>query len=178
MLSLLFKVTGGIVVAIGLFIWVARQTLTTVSVTHTFNAPIERVWILWNDPESMKKWWSPKDFTAPVIKNDLRVGGAFLFSMRSPQGEMFWNAGTHKEVIPQQRVVSEMRFSDENGTLMKGADVPVPGVWPDTFLVTAEFRAVDGKTLVTVQEEGIPLIMKMFATMGWKQQFEKLETLL
>lgn len=160
------------------FVLVARQTSSTVYVERVFAAPVEKVWEHWNDPESMKKWWSPKDYTAPVIKNDLRVGGSFLLSMRSPKGEMFWNTGTYKEIVPNRKIVSTLSFSDENGKAVPGAEVKIPGEWPDEITVTVEFHDLNGKTRVQVTEVGIPLIMKFFGNLGWQQQFDKFEVLL
>lgn len=173
--------TGTLVVLILLvvaFVLIARKTSSSVYVERTLPAPVDKVWKLWNDPEAMKKWWGPKGYTAPVVKNDFRVHGAFLLSMRSPNGEMHWNAGTYREIVDRQRIVSAMSFSDEHGKVIPGSEVPVPGEWPDDITVTVEFRETNGGTTVAVTEAGIPLIMKFFATLGWQQQFDKLEALL
>jgi uncharacterized protein YndB with AHSA1/START domain len=139
---------------------------------------VDKVWHVWNDPELMKQWWSPKGYTAPVIKNDLRVGGTFFLSMKSPKGETFYNTGTYKEVVPRERILSKMSFADETGKVIPGAEVRVPGAWPDEVTVVAEFKSLDGKTQVTIKETGIPLVMKVFAKFGWEQQFDKLAALL
>jgi uncharacterized protein YndB with AHSA1/START domain len=178
---MLFKTLSVVVVVLILivaFVFIARGLGSTVYVERTFAAPAEKVWKLWNDPESMKKWWGPKDYSAPVIKNDLRVGGNFLFSMRSPKGEIFWNTGIYKEIVPNARIVSTLSFSDEKGEAIPGSEVKVPGKWPDEITVTVEFKESSGKTTVTITEVGIPLIMKLFGTMGWQQQLDKFETLL
>jgi uncharacterized protein YndB with AHSA1/START domain len=178
---MLFKtlaIVAVVLLLIVILVFIARGRSSTVHVERTVSAPAEKVWKLWNDPESMKKWWGPKDFTAPVIKNDLRVGGTFLLSMRSQKGEVFWNTGIYKEVIPNTKIVSTMSFSDENGKALPGSEVPVPGKWPDEITVTVEFKEANGKTTVVITEVGIPLIMKFFGKLGWQQQLDKFETLL
>lgn len=175
------KILIGLGILVGAFlilVSVARHVSSTVIVERTFNAPLERVWFLWNDTESMKNWWSPKDFTAPVIQNDFREGGLFLLSMKSPNGEMFWNTGTYTQIIPNQKIVSAFSFSDSTGKVLKGSEIPVPGAWPDAITVTVDFKEANRKTTVRVQEDGIPLIMKVLAKMGWEQQFDKFATLL
>jgi len=167
-----------LVVVVAAFVFYARRTPSSMHLRRVLNAPIEKVWGLWTDPEAMKLWWSPKDFTAPVIKSDFRVGGNFLLSMKAPKGEMFWNTGTYKEIIPFKKIVSSLSFSDETGRVVPPAEVPVPGVWPEQIIVTVEFKDLGGKTEVTIQEDGIPLIMKMMARMGWDQQFDKFQKLL
>ena len=37
-------------------------------IERIFDAPVDLVWQAWTDPEHIKRWWGPKDFTAPVIK--------------------------------------------------------------------------------------------------------------
>jgi len=164
-----------LLIGLGRMAW---STTSTVEVERTFKAPVTTVWKLWNDPETIKLWWSPKDYTAPVVKNDLKVGGTYLLSMKSPKGEMFWNVGTYKSIVPNERIISSLSFSDERGKLVPGAQVKVPGRWPDEIVVKVEFKEKDGKTRVSVTEVGIPLIMKLFAKMGWEQQFDKFEKLL
>jgi len=44
-------------------------------ITRVFDAPRELVWNAWTEPESVKRWWGPKGFTAPFCRIDLRVGG-------------------------------------------------------------------------------------------------------
>lgn len=175
---MILKIVVGIVIALAVVILVARKIGSTVQVERTFNAPIVRVWQLWTDEESMKKWWGPTGYDAPVIKNDFRLGGRYLFSMRSPGGKTNWNSGVYKEIVPQQKIVSTMSFSDETGKAIPGAQVKLPGDWPDEIILTMTFTETRGKTTIAITEAGIPLIMKLPAGMGWRQQFDKLEALL
>jgi len=98
--------------------------------------------------------------------------------MKSPKGEMYWNTGVYKEVLPKIRIVSTMSFADAAGPPIPGSEVPVPGHWPNEILVTTEFTQVDGKTKVTVTEVGIPLIVKVLSKIAWQHQFDKVESLL
>jgi Activator of Hsp90 ATPase homolog 1-like protein len=66
------------------------------AITQIFNAPRERVWTAWTDPEQIKRWWGPKIFTSPYCKIDRRVAGKFLFCMRWPDGRENWNTGASR----------------------------------------------------------------------------------
>ena len=55
-------------------------------ITRLFEAPRERVWKAWTEPELVKRWWGPEGFTAPSIKIDLKVGGKYVFAMHGPPG--------------------------------------------------------------------------------------------
>ena len=149
-----------------------------ITVKHTFHAAIETVWDLWNDSESIKEWWSPRHFTAPVIKNDFREGGDYLFSMRAPDGAVSWNSGTYQEIVPLKKIVSIMSFCDENGNFIKANQLGLPGDWPDHIKISVMFEAKGAGTTVTIEESGIPPVMESFAKMGWQQQFEKFDALL
>jgi uncharacterized protein YndB with AHSA1/START domain len=84
-------------------------------VTRVFDAPRALVWKAWTDPKYVMQWWGPKGFTAPSCKIDFRVGGKFLCCMKSPDGQEFWNGAVYHEIIPQEKIVYCMYFSDSNG---------------------------------------------------------------
>lgn len=149
-----------------------------IQITHTLNAPIEKVWHLWNDPESIKKWWSPQHFKAPVIKNDFRVGGSFLYSMQAPDGQMSWNVGTYLEIVQHKKILVTMSFANEKGHVVPASEYGIPGEWPTEVTILAEFRELNGVTEVTITETGIPSVMSVFAKMGWQQQFDKFDLLI
>jgi uncharacterized protein YndB with AHSA1/START domain len=177
-LRMIYKISAGAVLALAVLTFVALRVNTTGSYERTFNAPSDKLWLVWNDPAYIKKWWGPKDFTAPIIRNDPRVGGTYLWSMKSPKGEMSWTTGVYKEVIPNIRIVSTMSFSDATGKAIPGSNAPVPGHWPNEIFVTTEFTESGGKTKVTVTEVGIPLIVRILSKIAWHQQFDKVESLL
>ena len=84
-------------------------------VTRVFDAPRELVWKAWTDPKYVMQWWGPKGFTAPVCKIDFRVGGKFLFCMRTPDGQEGWNGGEYHEIVLHEKIVSSMYFADSKG---------------------------------------------------------------
>lgn len=40
----------------------------------TLNAPREKVWRCWTEPELMKQWFAPAPWTTPRVEIDLRPG--------------------------------------------------------------------------------------------------------
>jgi len=69
------------------------------------NAPREKVYRCWSEPELMKKWFAPKPWTTASVNSDVRSGGASMITMRSPEGQEFPNAGIYLEVVPNERLV-------------------------------------------------------------------------
>ncbi len=84
-------------------------------ITRVFDAPRALVWKAWTDPKYVMQWWGPKGFTTPVCKMDFRVGGKFLYCMRSPDGQEFWNGGEYHEIVLREKIVFSMYFSDAEG---------------------------------------------------------------
>ena len=176
--SLIYKISGAITLMLALLVLGAWNLHTTVRAERTFNAPIADIWRVWNDADSIQKWWGPKGYTALVVRNDVREGGSYLWAMKSAQGRMFWNTGTYKEVVANKKIVSTLSFCNENGIIIPGSQVSVPGKWPDEITVIVEFSDSEGKSTVTVSEVGIPLIVYPLSKMGWAQQFDKIQSLL
>ena len=79
--------------------------------TRLINAPREKVYRAWTDPEILKKWFAPLPYTTPVAELDVRPGGANLIVMRGPDGKDMPNRGVYLEVVPNQRLVSTDAFT-------------------------------------------------------------------
>src|SRR5258707_14832773 len=84
-------------------------------ITRGFDAPRGLVWKAWTDPKYVMQGWGPKGFTAPVCKMDFRVGGKFLYCMRTPDGQEGWNGGEYHEIGPQGKKVDSMYFFCSEG---------------------------------------------------------------
>ncbi|MGB7266020.1 MAG: SRPBCC domain-containing protein [Terracidiphilus sp.] len=94
-------------------------------VTRVFDAPRQLVWKAWTDPQYVMQWWGPKGFTAPVCKMDFRVGGKFLFCMRAPDGQEFWNGGEYFEIVLHEKIVYSMYFADAEGNKVEAAQLGI-----------------------------------------------------
>jgi len=74
-------------------------------ITRVFDAPPALVYKVWTEPEHIKNWWGPGPFTAPRCEVDLKVGGEYLYVMRSPDGQEFTVAGRYIEIVENQKLV-------------------------------------------------------------------------
>jgi uncharacterized protein YndB with AHSA1/START domain len=75
------------------------------TLTRIIDAPREKVFRAWTDPELLKQWFAPKPWTTSMAELDVRPGGANLIVMRSPEGEEFPNRGVYLEVVKNERLV-------------------------------------------------------------------------
>jgi uncharacterized protein YndB with AHSA1/START domain len=123
-------------------------------IIRVFDAPVEKVWAAWSNPEIIQKWWGPKDFTAPHVTVDFRVGGTYLYAMHGPAGTVFdmdmWSGGTYTEIVPMERIAYRDHFADKDGNAVLPAQYGMADL-PDEMSVVVEFEQVaGGKTKVTL----------------------------
>ncbi|MFC7157374.1 SRPBCC domain-containing protein [Halomarina halobia] len=139
-----------------------------VTIHRTFDAPRERVFEAWTDPERVSQWWGPEGFTVPHCEMDARPGGGFRIDMRAPDGTVYSNAGEFNEVVePERLVVTSRAFEDEDGNF--GLEVRQ----------TVTFVDRDGKTELTLRAEVVtatPDVAEALEGMetGWNQSLDKL----
>ena len=67
---------------------------TKVTVETTVNAPVEKVWKSWSEPQHITKWCAASDdWHAPKAENDLRTGGTFSTRMEAKDGSFGFDFG-------------------------------------------------------------------------------------
>lgn len=154
--------------------------LERMTITRTFDAPRELVWKAWTDPKYVSQWWGPKDFTTPVCKMDFRVGGKFLYCMKSPDGQEFWNAGEYHQIVPYEKIVLSMYFADAEGNKV---DPEHYGMQHEAIedahdVVTFEDLG-NGRTKVTfIGNETMEEAAKSGQVEGWNQILDKVAEVL
>jgi len=72
---------------------------------RTVEVPRARVWAAWTQPELVKRWFTPAPWQTVDCEIDLRPGGIFRTTMRSPEGQDFPNVGCFLEVVSEERLV-------------------------------------------------------------------------
>ena len=148
-------------------------------IVRVLDAPRALVWKAWTEPERLKRWWGPRTFTTPVAKIDLRVGGAFLYCMRQPDGKDIWGTGVCREIVPLKRIVYTDSFADEKGNVVPATYYGMSRDFPLEMQVTVTLEDHDGKTKLTLHHVGIPAGPdRDGANQGWNESLDKLaETL-
>lgn len=102
-------------------------TASPITVETTVNAPIEKVWDAWNNPEDIKQWCvgSP-DWHTPSASVELKEGGTFTTRMEAKDGSMgFDMSGTYTTVSEHKEIAYTMgdgrkvriTFEDQGGTV-------------------------------------------------------------
>ena len=139
--------------------------------TRVINAPREKVFKAWTDPELLKQWFAPRPYTTPVVELDVRPGGANLLVMRDPQGNDFPNRGVYLEVIENERLV----FTDAYTSAWEPSPKPF-------MTVILTFENEGGKTRYTARARHWTVAdreahEKMGFHEGWGRCTDQLEAL-
>ncbi|WP_017931843.1 SRPBCC family protein [Robiginitomaculum antarcticum] len=85
----------------------------TLTVERTLNAPRDKIWRCWTDPDLLKQWYVPKPWYIPTVDLDVRPGGRCNFTMAGPDGERIENVGCYLEVTSQERLVFTDGYSED-----------------------------------------------------------------
>lgn len=131
-----------------------------ISISRLLNAPIDLVWEVWTNPEHIKNWWGPNDFTTTITKMEVKPNGKWDLVMHGPDGTDYENKSIFKEIIRHKKLVFE--------------HIPGP-----TFTIEFESRGdktfIQWKILFESKEQLIEVVQKFKADEGLKQNLEKLE---
>ena len=116
--------------------------------SRVFNAPHDKVWAAWTDPEKLGGWFSPKGVTTFLSKLDLRPGGSYHYGLQNPDGSRYYGRWIIEEVNPKTSLVFIVSFSNEK---MEITHHPMAPAWPREIHSTIQITPRGGKTEVEVQ---------------------------
>jgi uncharacterized protein YndB with AHSA1/START domain len=78
------------------------------TLVRVFDAPRERVWREWTEPEAFADWFGGAESEVPLstVSMDVRPGGSWRLTMYASPGrrEIHWN-GEYREVVEPERLV-------------------------------------------------------------------------
>jgi uncharacterized protein YndB with AHSA1/START domain len=129
--------------------------------TRLIDAPREKLYQAWTDPELLKQWFAPLPYTTPHVETDVHPGGASLIVMRGPDGPDMPNRGVYLEVVPNEKLV----FTDAYTEAWVPSEKPF-------MTVTLTFEDEGGKTRYTARvrhwtKEDTETHEKMGFHVGW-----------
>lgn len=112
---------------------------TEVVITRTFAAPAQLVFEAWTKVEYRRQWYGFRTWSMPVCEIDLRPGGAYRWTLRSPECDFdACFKGEFREIVPPTRLVYTEQFL-------------LGDQWTDPLLNTVTLDERDGHTLMTVE---------------------------
>jgi uncharacterized protein YndB with AHSA1/START domain len=136
-----------------------------VLITRIFEAPRERVFRAWTDPDEVADWYGPDHFDTPRerIHIDLRVGGRYELTMvQRDNGAEFAIGYEIVEIVEPELIV------------LRSDPMPEVGMHEPT-ITRVEFHDHGTKTRMTLTD-GPYLQGRGHAEAGWNAAFDKLAT--
>jgi uncharacterized protein YndB with AHSA1/START domain len=134
------------------------------SITRVFDAPRDRVWREWTDPEAFADWYGGAEAEVPVssVSMDLREGGAWKATMfAGPERQQIDWRGEYREVVEPERLA--FTVTDRPG---------------DVFdLVTVALTDLgDGRTEMVMEQTGGHMTPEGYerAKQGWGGFFDRM----
>lgn len=143
------------------------QSDREVRITRVFDAPRERVFRAWTDPDDVARWFSPGPLTVPgdSVRIDLRVGGRYELTMVQPDGVEAALGFEIVELVPPELLV------------MRSDPMPEAGM-PKPTLVRIEFHEeptdAGPRTRMVLNDGPYPTGFGVHAETGWRSAFDKL----
>lgn len=130
----------------------------TLTLVAEFDASPAQVWMVWQDPRKLERWWGPPSWPATFTRHDFVVGGESRYHMTGPDGE------THGGYWQIRAIDRPHRIDFANG--LAGPDgEPAPEMPPMAGRVT--FEAIGGHTRMTVVSRFVDLAqMETMLEMG------------
>jgi uncharacterized protein YndB with AHSA1/START domain len=134
------------------------------TVTRVFDAPRERVWQEWTEPERFADWFGGAQAEVPLstVSMDVSPGGAWRLTMYAGprRREIHWR-GEFREVVEPERLV--FTIADRPGDAYE--------------LITVELTDLgDGRTEMRLEQRGHLLPAQYERTKeGWGGFFDRLE---
>jgi uncharacterized protein YndB with AHSA1/START domain len=112
-----------------------------IAITRVFDAPRERVWKEWTEPERFAGWYGGPAAEVPLatVTMDVREGGRWSLTMVFGPREIHWH-GEYREVVPPERLV--FTVSDQ------------PGDVAEELVIVELADLGDGRTEMRFQQRG------------------------
>ncbi len=130
-------------------------TPTTITIETVVNAPVEKVWDAWTNPEHITKWsFASDDWHTPWAKNDLRAGGSFSSRMEAKDGSMGFEFGGVYDAVTSNKHIA---YTMEDGRKVK-IDFTADG---NSTKVVESFDA-ESENSIEMQQAGWQAILDNF----------------
>jgi uncharacterized protein YndB with AHSA1/START domain len=145
----------------------AGEKLPQLRLSRFYAARRATVFKAWSTAEHISRWFCPETFTIPHATVDMQINGPFEVCIRSPAGEEHWLRGRFVEIVPDARLVIDMRVADAAGQPLFDA------------LTEVDFADAPGGTQMAVTQT-YTLIdltkawMVQGAPEGWRSTLDKL----
>ncbi len=151
----------------------STETLS-LTIVAEFDADVERVWQIWEDPRQLERWWGPPTYPATFVKHEFTPGGEASYYMTGPEGEKASGWWRITAIEAPRRLEFDEGFADDDG-----APVEAMG----SAHASVDLEDIGGRTRMTIMstfesEEQMEEMVKMGMEEGMKEAAGQIDALL
>src|SRR5438034_8725004 len=146
-------------------------------VERVFDAPRERVFEVFTQPEHIQKWWGPKMVGNPIAEFEARPGGPMFIGERHASGAMLYLAGAIREIERPSRLVFAFHYANEKRErISPPVRSGLPATWGEDIVTTVTLSAEGPRTRVriTTHLSDDMAVWGGRAREGWAQTLDKI----
>jgi uncharacterized protein YndB with AHSA1/START domain len=88
----------------------ADPALPTIRIVRDFDAPRDRVYRAWTDPELVARWLGPRSIETRIETWDARTGGSYRHTAWQGEEEIAAFYGSFHELRPDERLVQTFTY--------------------------------------------------------------------
>jgi uncharacterized protein YndB with AHSA1/START domain len=154
----------------------STKNLEALSLTFVaeFDAAVDRVWQIWEDPRQLERWWGPPTYPATFDGFDFRPGGKADYYMTGPEGDRARGWWKFTAIDAPRKLEFDDGFADESG-----APVDAMG----TAHAAVDLEDIGGRTRMTIlstfeSEEQMEEMVKMGMEEGLKEAAGQIDAIL
>lgn len=129
--------------------------MKTITIKTSVNAPVEKVWNYFTQPEHITKWnQASNDWHCPKSVSDLKIGGKFNHTMAAKDGSFSFDfEGIYTEVIPNEKLAY---------SIIDNRKVEVDFLTADNRTQIIETFEAEDQNSIEMQEQGWKAILENF----------------
>ncbi len=148
---------------------VTTPTEREIVLTRTFDAPSQMVFDALTKPELLVRWFGARGWNLVVCEVDLRVGGAWRFVSRGPDGVEMAHGGVYRVIAPPERLTYTEFFDDQS--------------YPGESLISHVLVERAGRTNLTTTvlyatKEGRDIVLRYPMARGVAESYARLDELI
>ncbi len=122
------------------------------TITHEFDAPVEKVFDAWADADRLAQWFAPRGYSVIYAESDIRANGVSHYCMTSEHGLKIWGKIFYKDFIRPAKISYTQVYSNEQGVIERH---PMIQNYPIEIFTTVMLDEIDGKTSLSLSWEPI-----------------------
>lgn len=146
---------------------ISKEQKHTITLSKNFNAPADKIFTAWTDPEMLRLWFGPEGVKTKSASIDLRIGGEYSFTMVLPDGNKVVHRGEYRIIERPTKIAFTW--------ILEGQACEGSAEHHAETLVTLEFSENEDITTLVLTHDFLPSESSREAhEFGWHGSLERL----